>query len=221
MPKPRWYEKLLTTTRGRVMTLLRAEPRTVSEIADALDLSGNAIRRHLTALEGDGLVETTGVRREGVGKPARIFRLTDEARDFFPRAYAAVLNELLAVLESRGSAEEVEGLLRDVGRRLALQAKEAGFREADSVEVRVRQAAALIEDIGGLPSVERTNGSFRLVGKSCPLAGVIEEHALACGVAEALLEELVGTRVSQLCRRNGRPTCIFEIEGGPLPETGG
>lgn len=220
MPKPRWYEKLLTTTRGKVLSLLRADPRTVSELADSLELSGNAVRRHLTALERDGLVETTGVRREGVGKPARVFRLTHEARDFFPRAYATVLAELLSVLERRTSADEVEELLREVGRNLAHDAREAGFPEAGSVEVRVREAARLIEDIGGLPQVERTNGSFRLVGRSCPLAGVVEEHTLACSVAEALLEELVGTPVSQQCRGNGRPTCVFEIEGGNSAESG-
>lgn len=214
MAKPRWFQKLLDTTRGQILSLLRTDPRTVSEMAERLDLSGNAVRRHLTALERDGLVETSGVRREGVGKPARIYGLTDEARDFFPRAYGAVLNELLAALEERDAPEDMERLLREVGRSLAARSGKSGGSSSEALEDRVRDAARFLEDIGGVPRVERTNGDFRITGESCPLAEIVEEHPGACSLAEALLEELLDIPVSERCRKNGRPSCVFEIAGG-------
>lgn len=215
MPIPRWYERLLETTRGKVLSLLRSEPRTVSEMADRLELSGNAIRRHLTALERDRLVETAGTRRDGVGKPARLYRLTDEARDFFPRAHALVLVQLLTTLRDRTCPEEVDAVLREAGRALGARSRRAGFPSSAPLEERVRKAAELLRELGGVPRVERSNGDFRIRGSSCPLAGVVEEHPSACALAEALLEEILGTSVSERCRRDGgRPGCVFEIAGG-------
>lgn len=211
MSKPRWYEKLLDTTRGKVLVLLRTEPRTVRDLAGELELTGNAVRRHLTALERDGLVATAGVRREGVGKPARIYELTDEARDFFPQAHGVLLDGVLSVLESRCSDGELEELLRDVGRRMAVARKEAGFPTRESLEVRVRTAARVMEEIGGMPEVERTNGHFLVRGRTCPMAAIVESHPGACTVPEAFFEELLDTCVRERCDRSDRPRCRFEI----------
>lgn len=212
MPKPRWYEKLLDTTRGKVLVLLRTEPRTVRDLAGELDLTGNAVRRHLTALERDGLVATVGVRREGVGKPARVYELTDEAREFFPQAHGVLLDGVLAALEARCSGEELEELLRDVGRRMAAARKEAGFPTNEPLEVRVRSAARVMEEIGGMPEVERSNGHFLIRGRTCPMAAIVEGHPDACLVPEAFFEELLETCVRERCEKAGRPRCLFEIE---------
>lgn len=213
MPKPRWFEKLLDTTRGKILALLRADSRTVAEMAERLELTGNAVRRHLTALQRDGLVESTGVRREGVGKPAHVYGLTDEADTFFPGAYGTILNALLAELEEREAPRDVEALLRDVGRALAEKTRASGFPSDAALEERVLGAARFLEDIGGAPRVRRTNGDFRITGSGCPLAAVVEEHPAACALAAALLEELIGVRVSESCRREGAPCCVFEIAG--------
>ena len=96
----RWREKLMASTRGRVLSLLRRSPRTVNDLAAELGLTDNAVRLHLASLEAEGLVEQEGVRR-GAGKPAHVFRLTDEADSLFPKAYSAVLNEVLATVQRR------------------------------------------------------------------------------------------------------------------------
>src|SRR5207253_7380278 len=56
-------QRFLDTTRGRVAALLRCEGRTVEELAQALDLTDNAVRAHLAILERDDLVRQAGVRR--------------------------------------------------------------------------------------------------------------------------------------------------------------
>lgn len=211
MSKPRWYEKLLETTRGRVLELLRVEPRTVAELARDLDLTGNAVRRHLTALEGDRLVEAGGVRRKGVGKPARVYRLTEEGEAYFPRAYGAVLDVLLTTLEERYSEREVEAVARSVGRRFAEEQKRAGFPLDGPLEERIRSAVRLLEDLGGAPEFECRNGGFRIRGHSCPLAAATENHPEACALAEQLLTELLDLPVGERCERNGRLRCVFDV----------
>src|SRR5215471_5815189 len=57
--------RFFTSTRGKIVTLLRRESQTVEELARALDLTDNAVRAHLMVLERDGLVRQRGSRRGG------------------------------------------------------------------------------------------------------------------------------------------------------------
>ena len=70
-------------------------------------MSTNAVRSRLTVLERDGVVDQGGVRRESVGKPARIYRLSVAGEELFARAYAPML---LAFLDLLGEWHGTEGL---------------------------------------------------------------------------------------------------------------
>src|SRR4051812_42000873 len=110
MEERRWKQRLLGSTRGRIITLLRRHERTVNELADELALTDNAVRTHLAALERDGLASLRGVRR-GVGKPAHVFALTAEDESLFPGAYAAVLRTLLDALSATLPAPQLEAVI--------------------------------------------------------------------------------------------------------------
>src|ERR1044072_2405358 len=103
--------RFMESTRGRVVSLLRGEPRTVEELATRLELTDNAVRAHLATLERDGIVRQSGIRR-GARKPHFTYALTDEADRLFPKAYDALLNQLIAVLKHRLSPSEIEDALR-------------------------------------------------------------------------------------------------------------
>src|SRR6266496_4119842 len=77
--------RFFASTRGRIVTLLRRNSRTVEELAQELTLTDNAVRAHLATLERDGIVQQRGVRR-GSGKPSYIYDLTPEAEYLFPKA---------------------------------------------------------------------------------------------------------------------------------------
>lgn len=202
----RWRQRLLESTRGRVVAILRRSAQTVNDLAAALELTDNAVRLHLSALERDGLVEQHGVRREGAGKPANVYRTTAEAEALFPKPYDRVLAELLVVLEERHSPEQVEGWLREVGARLGRPAAgSGGLRE------RAEHAAAVLTDLGGLAEVEECDGDLCLRGYGCPLGTLASSHPVTCRLAEALVSELVGAPVAECCERGERPRCAFRI----------
>src|SRR4051812_36032113 len=114
----RWGQRFFTSTRGRVVALLRRAGSTVDELGRALGLTGNAVRAHIATLERDGLVEQRGVRR-GASKPAYAYDLTPAAEQLFPKAYVPVLTQLLTLLAERMPPAEYESLLRTTGHRLA------------------------------------------------------------------------------------------------------
>ena len=51
MSPTRWDQRFFASTRGRVVTLLRDGHTTVEDLARALNLTDNAVRTHLSALE--------------------------------------------------------------------------------------------------------------------------------------------------------------------------
>src|ERR687894_1694145 len=111
-------ERFFESTRGRVIALLRGKSGTVNELAERLELTDNAVRAHLLSLERDGLIRQSGVQR-GPRKPHYSYELTPEAEHLFPKAYDALLNQLITALKGRLPPTALEDVLREVGRSLA------------------------------------------------------------------------------------------------------
>src|SRR5215217_718406 len=102
-------------TSGRILELLRRGPKTVDELASALDLTRTAVRAQLAGLERDDLVEQQGSRR-GTSKPSKIYGVSAQAELLFSRAYVPILTRLLHVLARRLSAAEFDSVMHEVGR---------------------------------------------------------------------------------------------------------
>jgi len=112
MSTTQWDDRFLASTKGRILALLRRGGRTVDELAAAVELSDNAIRPHLAALERDGIVRQRGARPTG-GKPAAVYKVTPDAERLFTRAYIPLLTELVRTLSERMTSAELEALLRE------------------------------------------------------------------------------------------------------------
>jgi predicted ArsR family transcriptional regulator len=201
-------QRFFDSTRGRVVTLLRGGASTVEELAEKLELTDNAVRAHLSTLERDGLVQQSGVRR-GARKPHFTYSLTPEADKLFPKAYDALLNQLIAVLKGRLDEQGLEGVLREVGRGIAAGAPDG---QEDDLESRVQTALKVLAAIGGAAEAEKLEDKFVIYSNGCPLAAAVSVHPEVCQLAETLVSEIVKAPVRECCDREGTPRCRFEIE---------
>lgn len=201
-----WQRRLLATTRGRVLSQLRLGPTTVNDIAAALHLTDNAVRIHLATLERDGLVQQEGVRRS-IGKPAHVYRLTADAETLFPKAYATILDGVLAHLRRERGSNGLEALLRGVG----AEAGASVVPESDDLRTRVTAAVGMLGELGGLAEIEEADDAFVVRGHSCPLHAVVGRHPEACALAEQLIETVTGAPTQECCDRSDSPKCVFRI----------
>jgi predicted ArsR family transcriptional regulator len=200
-------KRFFESTRGQIVTMLRASPCTVDELAGKLDLTDNAIRAHLLTLERDGLVRQSGLRR-GPRKPHFTYALTPEADALFPKAYDALLNQLIAVLKNRLEPAEIEEVLREVGRAIASGAPEG---EGADLEKRIHTAVRVLETLGGATEIEHGDDQIVIRGHGCPLAAAVSVHPEVCHLAETLVAEIVKVPVKEHCDRSESPKCRFEI----------
>lgn len=213
MSSTRWHQRFYDSTRGRVLTLLRTGSKTVDELAREIDVTDNAVRSHLAALERDGLVAQRG-RRRGTGKPALLYELTEQADRLFPKAYGTVLQLLLDVLAEERDPSEIERLLRETGRRLAATRGSV----AGDLETRLRAAVQAIDALGGAAElVEEEDGKYSIRGFGCPLASAVPGHPEICRLTESLLEELTGIPMREACERGEQPRCRFHVTGEDEP----
>ena len=198
--------RFFDSTRGQIVTILRASPCTVDELAGKLDLTDNAVRAHLLTLERDGLIRQSGLRR-GPRKPHFTYELTPEADALFPKAYDALLNQLIAVLKNRLKPSEIEEVLREVGRAVAADAP-----SAHDLDGRMKIAIKVLETMGGAAQIERDEDRILIAATGCPLAAAVTVHPQVCRLAETLVAEIVKVPVEEKCDREGRPKCRFEIK---------
>ncbi len=200
------------STRGRIVDLLRRSPRTVEALAADLEITDNAVRLHLGALERDGVARAAGVRREGmVGKPAMIYEIDPAADPMFSSAYLPFLSALLASLGDRLQQRELRAIMRDVGHRLA---GDQSDDDPAGLAARVAIASRVLNELGGLTTVERAAAGRGLVirGCGCPLSSAVSANDCVCLAVQTMLADITGAEVRERCDRSSeRPQCCFEV----------
>lgn len=207
---PLWTSRFFETTRGQIVLLLRQEVRTVAELAEALELTDNAVRAHLATLERDRFVRRAG-ERPGFRKPHFSYELTAEAEELFPKIYGLLLSRIVAAIKKRCGSEQVAAVLHDVGGEIAASRK---VPAAATLDERLKHMLKLLEEFGGHAHTERTNGTIVIRSANCPLAEVTADHPEVCQMLETLCSKTIGKPVRQRCERDGVPKCVFEVKVG-------
>lgn len=200
-------DQFFRSTRGRIILYLMRSEHTVNELAEMLGLTDNAVRSHLVALERDGVIRRSGERRSG-GRPAFIYDVTPQADGLFPKAYEEGLLGLVRVLGGRVGPEALYDLLAEAGRRTVEPSR------AETPERRAERAVDVLEDHGGVASVEEDDrGRLEVRSACCPLSGIVEEHRACCHFLRGMVEGVVDADARVRCSFGERPNCCFRLEG--------
>lgn len=183
-------------TRRAIVKLLKTEgPLGTALLAERLGLTAMAVRLHLYALQGEGLV-TAEDRPVPVGRPAKSWRLTREADRHFPEAYAELSVALIDAMQETFGAE---GLGRVLVSRSARQQEEYSkrVRPADPLEKRLKELAQVRTEEGYMAEVraEEEGGGFLLVENHCPICAAASACQGFCSTELDLFRSVLGPGV--------------------------
>ncbi|MGI5425025.1 helix-turn-helix transcriptional regulator [Streptomyces sp. CA-179760] len=192
------------STRNRVArSILDHGPSTVAELAERLRLTHAAVRRHLDALAGDGVVEAREQRVYGArtrGRPAKAFALTDYGRDAFDQSYDKLAADALRWIADReGGNEAIAAFARA---RIAAQA--GAYRAAVEAAPPEKRTEALAKALSadGYAATARSaphpQKGEQLCQHHCPVAHVAEQFPQLCEAETEFFAELLGTHVQRL-----------------------
>jgi len=205
-------DSLPPTRRALLDTLKRRGEARVDELAATLGVTVSAVRQHLTALDADGWVLHREVRA-GPGRPHHLYRLSPEGDRLFPRAYAAIVTDLLAEAE----AEDPEIVERMFERRRARRVERAKVRlEGKSLPERVHELTSILDEDGYLAeAIELPGGAFRIVEHNCAILAVATKYGAACGTElEFIREVLPDANVERVAHiMAGGHVCAYEVSG--------
>ena len=194
------------STRARVArAILEAGPSTAAELAQRLDLTPAAVRRHLDHLVEEGTLEPRVQRVRGTrgrGRPARVFGLTEAGRDAFDQQYDELAVHALRFLEETSGEEAVMEFAR---RRVAFIERDYERVTADHPELSPAEALARVLTAEGyaagvrqLPLVAGHPGGEQLCQQHCPVSHVAHEFPQLCEAETEAIGRVLGRHVQRL-----------------------
>jgi DeoR family transcriptional regulator, suf operon transcriptional repressor len=166
------------STKQDILSHLMKGELTAQALAESLDVSPQAIRRHLKDLEEEGLIEHQ-VMQVAVGRPNHFYRLSKVGRDRLPDRYDEFALDLLDTLAETVGKDQVSNLLRKQWARKALE-----YRQRLGT-------GSLAERVANLVEIRKTEGymaewysqaeGFVITEYNCAISQIAESFPSVCG----------------------------------------
>ena len=181
----------------RILLQLKTKgPQPAAQIAKRLGVTAMAVRQQLYTLHDGGLVTYEDQRRK-VGRPARIWRITEKAQARFPDSHAELTVEMLAMIRAIFGERGIDRLMTE---RTRLQTKAYAERlraAGKSLEARVHALAKIRAEQGYMAEAARQrDGSFLLIENHCPICAAATACQGLCREELILFSLALGNDVS-------------------------
>ncbi len=172
-----------TSTKQDILQFLLKQGRaSTQELAQALDVSPQGIRRHLKDLEAEELILHQPVPA-GMGRPQHFYQLSRQGRDRFPNSYDRFAVSFLTTLVETLGHEQAGTLLRQHWERKAQQYHAS--LGTNSLQERVAKLVQLRREEGYMAEwypIESSNGTqFILTEHNCAISQLVSSFPNLCG----------------------------------------
>lgn len=148
----------------------------IDEIALAIGVTRTAVRQHLASLIQEGLVIAGGARPSG-GRPQRLFVLTAEGRESFPRRYSWFAQLLIEAIANEHGRVGLRLRLARLASAVVAQLRHASPGLANRRQ-KVEKLAEVMDELGydartgqniaGAPTIEADNCIFHELAMKNP-----------------------------------------------------
>ena len=206
------------STRERVLeTLLTNQRCTVNEIASDVGINPISVRHHISRLEADGLI-TSAEERYGVGRPRRVYYLTETGREQFPTHYLRLTIRLLEQLKETVPQPFVDKLFSQIAEELIAEyeTKIDGL----SIEERLEIVTKLLKDEGFQVDWEKRGDEYHIHEANCPYYHVGQDHPEVCSVDQTLISKILSVQAHKTkCMLHGDSHCTYIVPVNSEVET--
>lgn len=193
-------------------------PQTAADLATAAGVTGEAARQQLVRLADEGLVVATEERR-GVGRPVRLWALTEAGHKRFPDAHADLTASLLRTIRSQLGEEALDRLIdaRAAESKAAYQEALAG---SAGLGERVERLAEARSREGYLAESRPEGDGYLLVENHCPICVAATTCQGFCRAELETFREVLGPHVAVERTEhvvNGDRRCAYRISLETVP----
>ena len=164
--------------------LLKSGEVTAQDFAEKLDISPQAIRKHLKDLEIEGLIYHRA-EQVGMGRPQFIYVLTASGRDRFPDSYNQFAVNFLDTLIDTLGKEQVSEVLHKQWQRKSqhykLQLGTGSLKQRLEKLAEIRRTEGYVTEWFAVEASDLKNQSFVFTEYNCAIAHVAESFPSVCG----------------------------------------
>lgn len=189
------------STRQRILELVVADgPVSVAHLANDMQLTTAAVRRHVAGLEASGHVVAHELSPQSPrrGRPARYFVATSRGQSDLPSAYPDLAAQALDFLVRTAGSSAVEAFA--TARLAEFESRYAKVITATNTVERAEQLAAALSRDGYVASVRPVPGSaaVQLCQGHCPIQHVAQEFPQLCEAEARVFSRLIGSHTQRL-----------------------
>ena len=209
----------MTTTRENVLrTLLTRQRCTINELAEAVGINPISVRHHVTKLEADGFV-TSEEERHGVGRPRRLYFLTEEGMEQFPTRYLRLTVRLLEQLKETLPESMVDKLFAQVATDLVKDYTSELQLDGTPIEERLNIVQDLLSGEGFTMEWELQEDGYHIREVNCPYYHVGQNHPEVCAVDQTLISSMLDVPVEKIkCILDGDSYCTYVVPANQKAE---
>jgi predicted ArsR family transcriptional regulator len=219
--KPASALRQLGSTQQKLLRALLVAPQgaSVEVLCNALGVTHNAVRQHLTALITAGFIERGTAQPTG-GRPQARYVLRPAGRELFPRNYGVIATGVLEHLYASAGKADVQALLVDIGHQLGTAAAER-VNTADPTEI-AKALAEQLDTLGYEAQAVRRDGEIQVEAYNCVFHELAKAHPDVCRFDLAFMEAATGRPIQHMeCLLRGGHACRFRIGAPVAPRTQG
>ena len=205
------------STRERVLqTLLAHQSCTINEIADVVEINPISVRHHITKLQADGLVSSEE-ERHGVGRPRRLYFLTNEGRELFPTRYLRLTTMILDQLKETVPASTLDKVFAQIAENIAAQ--HAFDLDGLTIEQRLDLLKNLLNKEGFSVEWERRGDTYQINEANCPYFHIGQNHPEVCSMDMTLIHTVLSVPTEKItCMLHGDAQCSYVIPASSIME---
>ena len=198
------------TSDSGLLDLLRiAGALSVSELADAMEVTPTAVRQRVVRLLAQNSIQREAIRH-GRGRPRHRYWLTEKGLSLTGSNFTDLAVTLWQEIRQSGDTEVHRETLRRIARALA--SGYANQIQGETPEERMRSLAELLNERRIPVSVETQGGQGPVLTEhACPYPKLAEQDQGICSVERMMFSELLGQNVELTqCRLQGGSDCRFQ-----------
>ncbi|MEW6585601.1 MAG: metalloregulator ArsR/SmtB family transcription factor [Nitrospirota bacterium] len=198
-------------TRERILLLLKRRGNmSIDDLSRELSITSMGIRQHLLSLERKGLIDFM-TKRQGIGRPAFLYKLTQKADELFPKRYCEFVVDMLKDIEKNEGLDKVNDIFKWRKNRLMKEMKDA-LSDKKTFQDRVTGLRDVLESKGYYVDLSSVDGNYVLKQFNCPIARLASEYREACQFELQMYRDILGKDVNrEECLAEGSPSCTYVI----------
>ncbi len=190
-----------SNTKELILNLLLEGSKTAGEIADKLKIQKSAIRTHLESLQTEQSVRSY-FKIERLGRPRKVYELTESGRELFPRRYDLVLSLVLQEIELTKGHEYMKKMIESIADKMAYDIREKIKKSSSSsLEESIRILNSVSNEMGFMSSfykeeeADNNNGGSRstysIISRNCIVhkAAIRHQDAICQGFHNRIIQK--------------------------------